>query len=102
MKRTKAWWARLTKEERRYVVAWEKYKNSCYPYADEPVAEFNCRWDVLFGGYLYNTATRPTVCQGGKCECGDGYELILAKANRTIPKESIPFFNSINFNSEDE
>ena len=74
MKRTKAWWRRLNKVERSYLVLFERL--SAHP---PPLGG---------GGYLPDDCGECPLCGnpalgGGACrECGNQYDQILAKANQ--------------------
>ena len=72
MKRTKKWWKKLNKQERSYIVFFDKSNKSCGNYG---------------GGYLPDDCSECNVCGrpilgSGTCQfCYKEYEKIIEKAN---------------------
>ena len=77
MKRTKEWWARLTKEERAYLVWLERGNNRCVSagaYVPCDVQECRACGDLI---HMY----------GGYCvECQKAWDYLIAKANGGVQK----------------
>lgn len=72
MRRTKAWWAKLTSEERAYVCYFERHRNEI----------------IHNDGYLPDDCSECPICGspelgGGVCTwCQNTYDRLIEKANK--------------------